>query len=120
MCVPDTEAAFRSLYARDGRATLRRPGRLIPEDRRDILFFIGPGENWQHLLRRGLDAALERRAGHTHGSDTATLARQYRASGRWNHGVARPRFHSGLNRYPDPLRHSAGLFAHAEVRLRRA
>src|SRR5437870_13429211 len=103
MCVPDLEAALCPLHGRDGGAVLRNAEGLIPENRRDLLFCLGPGENCRDLLRGGMDAALERSADHPHGSNPATLVGKYWAPGRRNSGASWPCFDSGINRYPDSL-----------------
>src|SRR5437870_12021700 len=86
MCVPDLEAALCPLHGRDGGAVLRNAEGLIPENRRDLLFCVGPGENCRDLLRGGMDAALERRADHPQGSNRASLVGEYWAPGRRHSG----------------------------------
>ena len=57
----------------------------------------------------GLDAAHGRRAVHPHRGDPPVAARQHRASGRRDHGAARPRLDPGLHRHPDALQPAARL-----------
>ncbi len=67
-----------------------------------------PREHGGVLLRGGLDAALRRRAVHSHGRDHSIAAGKHRTAGRRHHGAARARFHSGLDRHPDALQPAAG------------
>src|SRR5262249_25087542 len=115
MCVSDPEAALCPLHGGNGGACLRGTPGPVPENRGHVLLCLGPGENRRDLLRVRLDAALERSADHPHGSDPAALAGKYWTTGRGHPRVTWPRFHSGIHRYPDSLRHFARLPADAEV-----
>ena len=107
-------------------ATRRRWSSATAAFRKDVFLKVaetllqrfGAGEDGAHLLRRGLDAAFERRADHPRGGDSATAAGKYRPARRRHSGAARPCLHSGLHRYSHALRHSARLSAHAVLRGR--
>ena len=76
----------------------------------------GPEKTARDLLRRGMDAALQGRADHPLGSDSAVAARQYRAARRRNSRAARTRFDSRLDRHSHAVRHPARLPADAVFR----
>jgi formate dehydrogenase major subunit len=54
---------------------------------------------------------------HPLGGDFTDVAREHRATGRRDSGAARPRFHPGLHRHTHALRHPAGVFADAVLRI---
>ena len=94
------------------------PGRAVPRGRRGAVRQLGPRAHVGHLLRRRLDPAHDRRAGHPRRVDPAAAAGQHRPPRRRHPGAARPREHPGLDRHPDALRHPAGLHPDAQARAR--
>ncbi len=58
---------------------MRRSAETIPESRRSILLPPPVRTRRRYLLRRGMDAAFQRRADHPRRGDSAVAARQYRA-----------------------------------------
>src|SRR5262249_48711673 len=89
---------FLALYARGGGTFLWGSARAVPESRGYVHVGLRTGQDGGDLLRRGLDAALQRRADHSLRGHPATAARQHWASGRRNPGATRACFHSRLNR----------------------
>ena len=109
----DRQASLHALHARHGGAGLRNTEGAIPSGRGNPGQELRPGSDLGDLLRGRLDPAKLRAADHPRRRHLAALAREYRPSGRRNHGLTRPRFDPGLDGRADPLRPAAGLSAPA-------
>src|SRR5207249_8790952 len=119
MCLSETEAAFRALYARNGGKDLRSSAGVIPKSCGGPNECIRSGKNRSNLLRGRLDATFERSADHSDRVDFATSPWKHRTAGRWDSRVARPRLNSRLDRHSDALRHFARLSRNAAPGKRR-
>ena len=90
---------FCALHAGADRAACGVPQKLFLKVAEAFCNASGPEKTARHLLRRGMDAALQGRADHPLGGDSADAAGQYRTSRRRHSRPARTRFDSGLDRY---------------------
>src|SRR2546423_6880676 len=97
MRVSSLEAALLALHTGDDRAVLRSSERRVSESCGDLQFGFGGGKNCRDLLRGGMDATLQRRADHSHRSDSANAAGKYRAARRRNSGAAWPCVNSRID-----------------------
>ncbi len=79
------------------------PRSIFRESCRNDLRQFGPRSHYRFLLRRGLDASLDRGADDPLRLGSATAARQRRPPGRRHHGSARTCHHSRFDRHPDAL-----------------
>ena len=91
------------------REGLRHSARAFPQSGGCPNERIRPRKNRRDLLCGRLDAAFEGRPDHPHRRDSTALVRQHRPARRRHSRLARSRFHPGLDRYPDALRHPSRL-----------
>ena len=94
---------FAATRRRWSRATTGCPKETFLKVAETILANSGAGSDDVIRLRRGLDAAHERRADHRLLRAAAAAAGQHRPAGRRRHGAARPRLDPGLDGHSDAL-----------------